>query len=115
MVDQSGRGWDFAKSCASLRTGIRQHGVRCPSAFDYRVAAKRTVLGAAKYMYSSFSGGKNRFFMVGKKNVLFTDNKFTTVGVGVINEKITDVGRYSVTHNETDRGKFEPRLYGFSH
>jgi len=41
-----------------------------------------------------------------KENVLFTDNKFD-VGVGVINGKITDVGRYAVTHNETDRGKFE--------
>ena len=26
---------------------------------------------------------------------------------GSANGKITDVGRYAVTHNETDRGKFE--------
>jgi cytochrome c peroxidase len=44
---------------------------------------------------------------VGKKYALFTDNKFHDIGIGVNAGKITDVGRYAVTHDEADRGKFK--------
>jgi cytochrome c peroxidase len=44
---------------------------------------------------------------VGKKYALFTDNKFHNIGVGVTSGTITDPGRYAVTHDEADRGKFK--------
>jgi len=44
---------------------------------------------------------------VGKKYALFTDNKFHDIGVGVVDGKVTDVGRYAVTHDEADRGRFK--------
>ena len=44
---------------------------------------------------------------VGKRYALFTDNKFHDIGVGVNSGKIADVGRYAVTHDEADRGKFK--------
>jgi len=44
---------------------------------------------------------------IGKKYALFTDNKFHDIGVGVVDGKITDVGRYAVTHDEADRGRFK--------
>lgn len=44
---------------------------------------------------------------VGKNFALFTDNKFHDIGVGVRSGKSADVGRYAVTHDEADRGKFK--------
>jgi cytochrome c peroxidase len=44
---------------------------------------------------------------VRKDDALFTDNKFHDIGVGVNSGKIADAGRYSVTHDEADRGKFK--------
>jgi len=44
---------------------------------------------------------------ISKKYALFTDNKFHDVGVGVYSEMISDDGRYRVTHDEGDRGKFK--------
>jgi cytochrome c peroxidase len=44
---------------------------------------------------------------VGKTYALFTDNKFHDIGVGVKSGEITDPGRYAVTHDEADRGKFK--------
>jgi cytochrome c peroxidase len=44
---------------------------------------------------------------IDKDYALFTDNKFHNIGVGVKNEQVTDVGRYSVTKNEADRGAFK--------
>ncbi len=38
---------------------------------------------------------------------LFTDNSFHNIGVGVKNETPTDVGRFAVTKNETDKGCFK--------
>ncbi len=45
--------------------------------------------------------------LVGEKDALFTDNKFHDIGVGVQSGKISDPGRYAVTHGEADRGKFK--------
>jgi cytochrome c peroxidase len=45
--------------------------------------------------------------LVGEEYALFTDNKFHNIGVGVENGVSTDPGRYTVTHDETDRGKFK--------
>jgi len=44
---------------------------------------------------------------VGEKYALFTDNKFHNVGIGTDMGQFTDVGLYSVTHNEGDKGKFK--------
>jgi cytochrome c peroxidase len=44
---------------------------------------------------------------IGKKDALFTDNKFHDIGVGVSSGKIADAGRYAATHDEVDRGKFK--------
>jgi cytochrome c peroxidase len=44
---------------------------------------------------------------VGEKYALFTDNKFHNVGMGVDMGKITDPGRYAVTHNEADMATFK--------
>jgi cytochrome c peroxidase len=44
---------------------------------------------------------------VEKNYALFTDNKFHDIGVGVSDGKIADAGRYAVTHDEADRGKFK--------
>jgi len=44
---------------------------------------------------------------VGEKYALFTDNKFHNVGIGVDMGKITDPGRYAVTHDEADMSKFK--------
>lgn len=43
---------------------------------------------------------------VGDKFALFTDNKFHNIGVGVVDEKPTDEGRYAVTRNPADLGAF---------
>jgi cytochrome c peroxidase len=45
--------------------------------------------------------------LVGEKSSLFTDNKFHDVGVGVDMGVPTDPGRFAVTQNEADRGKFK--------
>jgi cytochrome c peroxidase len=45
--------------------------------------------------------------LVGENDALFTDNKFHAIGVGVQSGKISDPGRYAVTHDEADRGKFK--------
>jgi cytochrome c peroxidase len=45
--------------------------------------------------------------VVDKKYALFTDNKFHDIGVGVQSGEVSDPGRYLVTHNEADRGKFK--------
>jgi cytochrome c peroxidase len=45
--------------------------------------------------------------LVGEKDALFADNKFHDIGVGVQSGKIADPGRYAVTHDEADRGKFK--------
>jgi cytochrome c peroxidase len=45
--------------------------------------------------------------LIGKKYALFTDNKFHDIGVGVRSGIISDPGRYDVTHDEADRGKFK--------
>jgi cytochrome c peroxidase len=44
---------------------------------------------------------------VGEKYALFTDNQFHNVGVGVDFGKFADDGRFAVTHEEADRGKFK--------
>jgi cytochrome c peroxidase len=44
---------------------------------------------------------------IGKKYALFTDNKFHDIGVGVYSGMVSDEGRYRVTHDERDRGKFK--------
>jgi len=37
---------------------------------------------------------------------MFTDYAFHNIGVGVSDGRFTDPGRYTVTKDETDRGKF---------
>jgi len=44
---------------------------------------------------------------VGEKYALFTDNQFHNVGIGVDKGDFTDVGLFSVTHKEADKGKFK--------
>lgn len=44
--------------------------------------------------------------LIGKEYALFTDDKFHNIGVGVKDEKPTDLGRYLVTKNDADRGAF---------
>ncbi len=45
---------------------------------------------------------------IGEKYALFTDNKFHNIGVGADYEgNYKDLGRYNVTHNETDKGAFK--------
>lgn len=44
---------------------------------------------------------------VGETYALFTDNKYHNIGVGVNGSgELTDLGRYQVTHDEKDKGKF---------
>jgi len=43
---------------------------------------------------------------VGDRYALFTDNKFHNIGVGVVNERPTDPGRFAVTRNPADLGAF---------
>jgi cytochrome c peroxidase len=38
---------------------------------------------------------------------LFTDNQFHNIGIGVKDEEPTDLGRYTVTHVDADRGAFK--------
>jgi cytochrome c peroxidase len=45
--------------------------------------------------------------LIGKDHALFTDNKFHNIGVGVEYGQATDLGRYSVTKNEAERGAFK--------
>ncbi len=52
---------------------------------------------------------------VGEKYALFTDNKFHDIGIGVDAGQFTDVGRYAVTHQESDKAKFKtPTLRNLS-
>lgn len=44
---------------------------------------------------------------IGKKYALFTDNKFHDIGVGVHSGMVSDEGRYRVTDDTRDRGKFK--------
>jgi cytochrome c peroxidase len=44
---------------------------------------------------------------VNENYALFTDNKFHNIGIGASEERITDVGRYAVTHNKSDLGAFK--------
>ncbi len=44
---------------------------------------------------------------VNEHYALFTDNKFHNIGVGTSEDKITDEGRYVVTHRESDIGAFK--------
>ncbi len=43
---------------------------------------------------------------VGDRYALFTDNKFHNIGIGVVDEKPTDPGRYAVTRDPADLGAF---------
>ena len=44
---------------------------------------------------------------VGEQYALFTDNKFHDIGVGVVSGQVVDAGRFAVTHDEADRGRFK--------
>jgi cytochrome c peroxidase len=44
---------------------------------------------------------------VGDHYALFTDNKFHDIGVGVDSNRFADPGRFGVTGDESDRGKFK--------
>ncbi len=44
---------------------------------------------------------------VGDKYALFTDGKFHNIGIGVRDQQPTDLGRYSVTRQESDKGAFK--------
>jgi cytochrome c peroxidase len=43
---------------------------------------------------------------IGEQYALFTDNQFHNIGVGVVDEKPTDMGRFEVSHIDADRGAF---------
>jgi cytochrome c peroxidase len=44
---------------------------------------------------------------VNERYALFTDNKFHNIGVGASEDKINDLGRYIVTHRDSDLGAFK--------
>ena len=44
---------------------------------------------------------------VGEKYALFTDNRFHNIGVGVMDEKVSDVGRFKETERQGDMGSFK--------
>lgn len=44
---------------------------------------------------------------IGEKYALFTDGEFHNIGVGVQDERPTDLGRYNVTKQESDKGAFK--------
>jgi cytochrome c peroxidase len=44
---------------------------------------------------------------VGEKYALFTDNKFHNIGVGVNDERVSDVGRFKETERPEDMGSFK--------
>ncbi len=53
-------------------------------------------------------GNCNACHVVGEKYALFTDNKFHNLGVGVDTKgEFKDLGRYTVTKVETDKGAFK--------
>lgn len=71
---------------------------------------QKAVNASAKRGFTVFSSPKKGncavCHVIGKKYALFSDNKFHDIGVGVESGRISDPGRYEVTHNEADRGKF---------
>jgi cytochrome c peroxidase len=44
---------------------------------------------------------------VNEHYALFTDNKFHNIGVGATEEKVSDRGRFDVTHNDADTASFK--------
>ncbi len=53
-------------------------------------------------------GNCNACHTVGEKHALFTDNKFHNIGIGADTRgNLADVGRYSETKNEADKGAFK--------
>jgi cytochrome c peroxidase len=70
-------------------------------------AVDESVKGGYLVFTSKKRGNCAACHTIGKQYALLTDNKFHNIGVGVIDGKPTDMGRYTVTHNEADRGKFK--------
>jgi cytochrome c peroxidase len=72
---------------------------------------QKAISESAKRGFAVFSsknkGNCTACHLVGDKYALFTDNKFHNVGVGVEMGEPTDLGLYSVTHKETDKGLFK--------
>jgi len=72
---------------------------------------QKAVSSSVKRGFTVFSSTKKGncavCHVIGQKYALFTDNKFHDIGVGVQSGKISDPGRYAVTHDEADRGRFK--------
>jgi len=72
---------------------------------------KNAVSPAVKRGFIVFTSAKKgncaACHLVGEKHALFMDNKFHDVGVSTDMGNILDPGRFAVTSNETDRGKFK--------
>jgi len=45
--------------------------------------------------------------LIGDKYALFMDNKFHNIGIGAETEQLADLGRFMVTHIDSDRGAFK--------
>ena len=70
-------------------------------------AVKESVKRGFLVFTSPDKGNCTACHTIDKNSALFTDNKFHNIGVGVKNEQVRDVGRYSETKIETDRGAFK--------
>lgn len=83
------------------------------SPFDrYYYGGGRSALSAsAKRGFEVFRNPKKgncaTCHTVGEKNALFTDNKFHNIGIGVRDGQPTDLGRFNVTKNQSEKGAFK--------
>jgi len=83
------------------------------SAFDrwYYGHDEKAVNNAAKRGFEVFRDTKKGncavCHTVGEREALFTDNKFHNIGVGVVDEKLNDAGRFKETGRAVDMGAFK--------
>ena len=83
------------------------------SAFDrWKFGAdQKAVNDSVKRGFLVFSsankGNCTACHLVGTDSALFTDNKFHNIGIGADIEGIKDLGRYTVTKKDEDRGAFK--------
>jgi len=72
-----------------------------------RKAMSQSAIRGFKVFSSADKGNCTACHVIGKDYALFTDNKFHNIGVGVEEQQPTDLGRYQVTKNDSDRGAFK--------
>jgi cytochrome c peroxidase len=97
------------KSIASFERGLLSGNSsfdRWKYGHDEKAVSDSVKRGSAVFT-SPKKGNCSVCHLVGEKYALFTDNKFHDIGVGVASGMISDAGRYAVTHDEADRGKFK--------